>query len=226
MPFMSPTHSSIENQPIVSIQPMNNGFKIAPQVHQTDTLSSCIKKKESTSLHPQLSPIFPTKVSYLFLLVNLASVVEDVKKNVSCANEKHIDESVSTMKHLAFEHLQITNSTKEQEDNCKQWKRAQFITVIAVTAIPIALVYCPAVLPSLLNPSLLLGTVGMTVNSQKNMREAGLSLLKAEEAQTKQILDNEQFRQKSLVKSIGDQDIFTDTLKELSRVLQNMSQIS
>ncbi|MGL5627310.1 MAG: hypothetical protein ACRDDW_07390 [Candidatus Rhabdochlamydia sp.] len=224
MPFISPTHSSIENQPIFSIQPMNNGFKTAPQVHQTDTLSFCAKKKESSSLNPQLSPTISPNASYLFLLANLASIVEDVKKNVSCANKKHIDESVRTMKHLAFEHHQITNNTKEQEDNCKQWKRAQAITIIAVAAIPIALVYCPAVLPSLLNPSLLLGTIGMTVNSQKNMREANLSQLKAEEAQTKQTLDNEQFRQKSLVKSIGDQDVFTDTLKELSRVLQNMSQ--
>jgi len=223
MTLISPQMSSIEKQPMLSMQKIeaNKGCKISSQVHQIDTLSSCVKKEENTSLNPQL-PSFSLNSSYLSLLANFVSIIEHIKQNVSYSNEKHIDESVHKMKILSFEHFKITNSAEEQEYNCKQWMTAHLITTVATAAIPITLFYCPSLLPNLFNVSLM-GTIKLTVNSQKNMREANLAILKAEEVQKKQNIDVEKYRQGSLVKSIGDQDIFTDNIKELSRVLQNMS---
>ena len=222
MTLISPQMPYIEKQPMLSMQKIetDKGFKTSSQVRQKDTLSSCVKKEENTSLNPQL-PSFST-CSYLLLLANLVSVIENVKQNVSYSNEKHINESVHKMKTLSFEHLKITNSTEEQEYNCKQWMAAHLITALAATVIPIGLLCCPSLLPTLFNVSLM-GTIKLTVNSQKNMREANLAILKAEETQKKQDIDTEKYRQGSLVKSIGDQDIFTDNIRELSRVLQNMS---
>ncbi|VHO02811.1 hypothetical protein [Candidatus Rhabdochlamydia sp. T3358] len=221
MTLISSQMPSIEKQPMLSMQKIetDKGFKTAPQVQ--DTLKACIKKEENTSLNPQL-PSFSLNGSYLFLLANLVSVIEHVKKNISDSNEKHIDESVHQMKKLCIEHLKITNNAEEQEYNCEQWRTAHLITAAATAAIPIALFYCPSLLPNLFNVSLI-GTMKITVNSQKNLREANLAILKAEEAQTKQDLDTEKYRQGSLVKSIEYQDVFTNNIKELSRVLQNMS---
>ncbi|KAG6559859.1 hypothetical protein RHABOEDO_000910 [Candidatus Rhabdochlamydia oedothoracis] len=223
MTLISSQMPSIDKQSTLSIQKKetDKGFKTLSQVHQIDTLSSCIKKEENTSLNPQL-PSFSLNSSYLFLLANFVSVIEHVKQNVSYSNEKHIDESVHKIKTLSFEHFKITNSAEEQEYNCKQWMVAHVITAVATATIPIALFYCPSALPSLFN-AFLIGTIKTTIHSQKNIREANLAILKAEETKKKQDIDTEKYRQGSLVKSIGDQDIFTDNIKELSRVLQNMS---